>query len=246
MSDPAFAALLDEATRRYLAAGRYAYHFARGKLGHDPAFRWLLENGMIPSGARVLDIGCGQAVLFSMLLAARRRFDAGDWPSGWPAAPDRLTLHGIDLQPREVDKAKAALGEAVHIEVGDVRDVRFPESEVIVVLDVLHYIDLDDQERAIARIADALTPGGRLLLRVADAGAGLKFFLTHVCDRFGTLVRGELWPRHRHRRIEDWTALLARNGLSANPVPMSAGTPFANVLLVCERIRPECRGPSSR
>lgn len=235
MTEPAFAALLDDATDPYRAAGRYAYHFARGKLGHDPAFRWLLANGAIPAGARVLDIGCGQAVLFSMLLAARRRFAAGDWPPDWPAAPDCLTLHGIDLQPREVRKAKAALGDAVRVEVGDARDARFPRSDAIVVLDVLHYLDREDQERTIGRIAEALTPGGRLLLRVADAGAGLKFLVTHVCDRLGTLARGEFWPRHQHRRIEDWIALLERNGLSANAVPMSAGTPFANVLLVAQK-----------
>lgn len=245
MSDPAIAALLDEATRPYLAAGRYAYHFARGKLKHDPAFRWLLANGMIPPGARVLDIGCGQAVLFSMLLAARRCRASGTWPSGWPAPPEQLTLHGIDLQPREVNKAKAALGDAVSVESGDVRDAHFPQSDVIVVLDVLHYIEREDQDRSIARIAEALAPGGRLLLRVADAGAGCRFFVTHVCDRFGTLMRGELWPRHRHRPVAEWIALLNRCGLDARAVPMSEGTPFANVLLVCERIRPEFRGPSS-
>ncbi|MEX0959246.1 MAG: class I SAM-dependent methyltransferase [Burkholderiales bacterium] len=239
MTAPAIAALLDEATHPYRAAGRYAYHFARGKLRHDPAFRWLLSSGMIPSGARVLDIGCGQGVLLSMLLAARRLYDAGTWPDGWPAPPERLVLRGIDLQPGEVRKATKALGDAVSVETGDVRDADFPESDVVVILDVLHYIDHQLQKRALERIADALAPGGRLLLRIADANAGWRFVVTHVCDRFGTLMRGELWPRHRHRPLAEWIALLNRCGLDARAVPMSEGTPFANVLLIAEEKRTE-------
>ena len=43
-----FDALIDAASRPYLAAGRYAYYFARSKLRHDPIFFSLLRTGRIP------------------------------------------------------------------------------------------------------------------------------------------------------------------------------------------------------
>ncbi|HVQ02975.1 MAG TPA: methyltransferase type 11, partial [Burkholderiaceae bacterium] len=57
------------ATDRYRGSSRFAWHFARGKLGRDPVFRALIERGSIAAHARVLDIGCGQGLLASLLAA---------------------------------------------------------------------------------------------------------------------------------------------------------------------------------
>ena len=43
-----FRTLARDAARRYPARDRYARHFAFGKLTGDPAFRHLLEQGLIP------------------------------------------------------------------------------------------------------------------------------------------------------------------------------------------------------
>src|SRR5262249_53534098 len=59
-------ALVAAAALRYRAAGRFAYYFARGKLAGDPAFRAVLERGLVADGA-VLDIGCGQGLLAAWL-----------------------------------------------------------------------------------------------------------------------------------------------------------------------------------
>ena len=39
--------LLDDATQPFLGGGRFAYHYARGKLGGDPIFRELLRQGLL-------------------------------------------------------------------------------------------------------------------------------------------------------------------------------------------------------
>jgi SAM-dependent methyltransferase len=228
-------ALFEAATRPYRAAGRYAWHFARGKLGHDPAFFALLRHWLIGDGARVLDLGCSQCLLAALLLCAPRQFDAGAWPADWPPPPRRLTLHGIDLLPRDVERARRALGDAVAVAAGDIRAAPFPGADVVVILDVLHYLPRDEQTRVLQKVADALSPRGRLLLRVADAGAGARFVCTWLGDRLGTLLRGELWPRHHHRALADWTATLQDLGFRVTRRPMSQGTPFANVLLIADR-----------
>ena len=77
-------ALVDAASQRFRADGRFAWHFARGKLGGDPMFLALLRMGALPPQAQdFLDLGCGQAVLAAWLLAARDRFESGAWPAGW-------------------------------------------------------------------------------------------------------------------------------------------------------------------
>ena len=75
--------LLDRASAPYRAAGKFAYHFARGKLGGDPMFLALLQRGLIPDRSRILDLGCGQGLLAAWLLAARQLYDAGEWPAEW-------------------------------------------------------------------------------------------------------------------------------------------------------------------
>ena len=52
-------AIVEAASAPYRSVGRFAWHFARGKLARDPVFRHVLSNGLIPHQARVLDIGCG-------------------------------------------------------------------------------------------------------------------------------------------------------------------------------------------
>ena len=226
--------LLDAASKPYQRAGRFAWHFARGKLGADPAFRALLERGLIGDGAQVLDLGCGQGLLASWLLSARRLHDAGDWPAGWPAAPQIATLRGIELMPRDVERAREALGEAAEIVLGNICDTPFGKADVIVILDVLHYIDDQAQDDVLRRCRDALAPEGRLLLRIGDATGGLPFRISNWVDHLVTFVRGHRLSRFTCRSVTQWCDALSALGFRVEPMPMSQGTPFANVLMVAQ------------
>ena len=107
--------------------------------------------------------------------------------------------------------------------------------DAIAIIDVLHYVGSADQEAALAKCAAALDTGGVLLVRVNDAGAGWRHALTSIADQFATLVSTGVWPRLQCRRLPDWTALLERLGFEVRSQPASAGTPFANALLVARR-----------
>ncbi|APR03600.1 class I SAM-dependent methyltransferase [Thauera chlorobenzoica] len=235
MSQTFLATLLDAATEPYRPGGKFAYHFARGKLGTDPIFRSLLRQGLIPSGGRILDLGCGQAVFASWLLAARRLYEAGHWPAGWPEAPRIATLRGIELMPRDVARAHQALGAAhplARIELGDICACDFGTVDVVTILDVLHYIDPPRQHDVLRRVRAALTPGGRLILRIGDANGGLPFRISNWVDQVVTFVRGHRLPRLWCRPLSEWRALLEGLGFTVDSQPMSEGKPFANVMLV--------------
>ncbi len=231
--------LLEQATAPYRPLGKFAWHFARGKLGGDPAFAGLLQRGLIPAHARVLDIGCGQGLLAALLGSL-----AGDspaeraWPAGWAPPPSGTQVHGIELMPRDVERAQQALGhlgERARFTLGDMCTTTFTPADVVVILDVLHYVNEAAQEDVLRRVREALAPGGVLLLRVGDAAAGLPFKLSNWVDAVVFFFRGHSSSRLYCRPLGDWQALLQKLGFAVEAVPMHAGTPFANILLVARK-----------
>ena len=237
--------LLDRASAPYQPAGDFAWRFARGKLGVDPAFAGFLRLGLIPDQARILDLGCGQGLLPAWLSSARALYEAAErgearaqWPAGWPAAPRLRAYHGIELMSRDVDRANAAIGPLglpARFTLGDICTVPFEPCDVVVILDVLHYLDIPAQDAVLARVHEALAPQGRLLLRIGDAAAGLPFKISNWVDHVVTFVRGHRLPRLYCRTLSDWQAALTRLGFQVQVLPMHEGTPFANILLVAER-----------
>lgn len=231
MSERFFRALARDAAARYPARDRFARHFAFGKLTRDPAFRHLLERGLIPQGARLLDLGCGQGVLEALLLSAREHHARGDWPASWPAPPAPRVMRGVDLRSRDVVRAQAACGREAAFLRGDIRGADFGEVDTVVILDVLHYIDFDAQREVLRRVRASLEPRGVLLLRVGDASDSIRFRITVAVDRIVMRARGHRLPRVWCRPLGDWMRELDALGFAVEAIPMSDGTPFANVLL---------------
>ena len=224
--------LVDSASEPYRQSGRFAWHFARGKLRWDPVFEHVVERGLIAPRARVLDIGCGQGLLASLLHAAGTAEREGRWSRAWAAAPSGARVTGIELMERDVARARSALGDRAEFVCGDMRTAAFPRSDAVVILDVLHYISIAEQDQVLTRVRGALGAGGRLILRVGDAAARRGFATSQWVDRVVTFVRGHRVPPQFGRPLAEWKARLAELGFSVASLPMHAGTPFANILLV--------------
>jgi SAM-dependent methyltransferase len=225
-------ALLEKACAPYRLAGSFAYHFARGKLRGDPVYRTILEQGLLSGRGRILDLGCGQGLLFAWLEAAEALSAPGIWPEAWPPAPKPVDTLGIELMAREVERARTALGDGAKFVQADIRSTDFPACDAVVILDVLHYMAPEHQREVLQRVRAALPPQGLLLLRVADVDGGLRFRYTQMIDRFVLSLRGHPSSRLHCRKIAEWRALLRECGFDSEPRPMSHGTPFANVLMI--------------
>lgn len=224
--------LVDVASQRYRAAGRFAYHFARGKLGGDPMFLSLLERGLIPDGARILDLGCGQGLLAAWLLAARQSYEAGQWPVGWPVPGQPADIRGVDLLESDIQRAQTALDAPARFEQGDMREVDFGQADVVVIMDVLHYVDIPAQDDVLRRVRAALPANGVFITRVGDAGAGLAFKLSNWVDRTVAFFRGNGLPPTHGRPLSEWKRVLESLGFRVETAGMNGGLPFANVMLV--------------
>lgn len=234
MSRAAFNAIVDTASARYRGAGQFAYRFARGKLGGDPAFRHLLEQGLIGNGSRVLDLGCGQGLLAALLQAAVQLDAHRQWPSGWARPPIDARVTGIELMPADVERARAALAGQAEFVQGDIVTAPFPASDVVVILDVLHYVTFEQQLDVLDRLKTALLPHGRLLLRIGDADGGFGFRFSNWVDRVVFWFRGHRLGRLYCRTLTDWIGLLRERGFDVKVRPMSQGTLFSNVLLIAD------------
>ena len=235
------APLLEAASACYRDEGRFAWHFARGKLRSDPVFVAILARGLLAGCPRVVDLGCGQGLLAAWLLAARALHTGGApgvWPRDWPAPPFLESYIGVEINPREAARARAvgARFGLAHFSIvqADVRHVDCTEADAVVILDVLHFMERASQESILAKARVALAPGGRLLLRVGDATGGVGFTVSRIVDTVVVLARRRRLIRLYCRPLHEWLAVLARAGFSAEVAARQRGSAFSNVVLVAQ------------
>lgn len=228
--------LIEETAYRYLGSGMFDWEVVRGKLRHDPVYLQILRRGLLPSGGRLLDLGCGRGILLSLLVTARERLARGLYPEGW-APPPTLALCGIEASLKAATAARAALGAEAQVDIADLRNAVLPPARAALLLDVLHYLPAAAQEELIARVAAALEPGGLLLIRDADAAGGWRFAATRIQERACALARRHWRQRFHYRSAAEWRRLLESAGFSVEVEPMSMGTPYANVLLAARRLQ---------
>lgn len=224
-----FTSVAARAAERYRPAGRFAYHFARGKLRRDPVYRAVLEGGFLPAAGTVLDLGCGGGLMLAVLAAARVE------ASGTVAPAWRLV--GVETRPDAAAIARRALGDAAEIVTDDVRRRPLPPARAILLFDVLNLMPAPDQDALRTVLLAALEPGGVLVLREADAAAGWRFQAVRAGNRCKAWWVGTRGCEMHFRSLAAWRAWLEAAGLAVETRPMGMGTPFGNVLLIGRKPR---------
>ena len=140
---------------RFRAAGWYARGFVRWKTRLDRIFGLLLAEDLGEGPA--VDLGCGHGATLALLAFRDPR-------------PGAL---GCDLDARPHRGRLAGAGRAGrHLSTSDVRTFPLPAAGLILIIDVLQYLDPADQASLLRRCAGALAPGGRLIFRLPDTSAG--------------------------------------------------------------------------
>ena len=129
-----------------------------------PAVTELLEGNLgeiideIPEGAQMLDVGCGGGQALE-LLAVRR--------------PD-LRLHGVDLSPGQVARARARLRNRATIVEGSALELPYASDRFDFVFSEASIKHWTDPARGLRECVRVLRPGGHLVVTEADRGCRLE------------------------------------------------------------------------
>ena len=111
-----------------------------------------LADQLVPPGGRVYDLGCSTGALTAQLCER--------------LAPRRVEVIGVDREPGMTDRAQmrcAALPQA-RFETASLQELEFEPADMIVSYYTLQFVPLRSRSRVLARIHDALVPGGTFVL----------------------------------------------------------------------------------
>lgn len=206
----AFRRFLDE---RYAAVRRRDRGFIRWKARLDRVFGILMDTDL--GSGPVVDLGCG----YGMMLALVAFKD--------PTRP----LRGCDLDARRVRAAHGALeGYDSNVELADARRFEVSGAGLILLIDVLQYLSLEDQQALLARCVAALRPGGILIIREPDTSAGWRWWMTQALDLVAVkLHRAASRPSYQH--ADTLAATLAAAGLAVEARSYRNVLPLAHVVV---------------
>jgi SAM-dependent methyltransferase len=133
-----------------------------------------LYTRLIPRTGKILDIGCGYGyVSYLLALTSDKRF-----------------ITGIDYDPEKIAVANRCFSKNDKIEfiLGDITEIKFGRMDGFLLLDVLHYFPVDEQQKLLKDCIDNLNENGVIIIRDANKalvkrhkGAKMtEFFSTNI------------------------------------------------------------------
>ncbi len=210
-ADASFELAKERTLLRYRHVAISDRYYVAGKLAFDPMFKPLAELTNLGS---VLDLGCGRGQLSLLLL------DLG-------LATSAI---GIDADARKIEVARSA-GPDAEFRVADVAHTSLPPADTILLIDVLHYLPLGEQDALLQLALRSLAPAGRLVVRELDADPTAKGATTRAYEWLVRTIGLNRGRATAYRPARELVALLERAGLACR-VHGASDTPFANVLIV--------------
>ena len=208
---------------RHPLGNRWDYYYTLAKLRSDPLYPGVLQ-ALRGSSAPLLDLGCGLG-----LLAHALRLDG-----------QSMAYRGVDNDAGKIHRAsKVAAGNALsrtHFELIDLAGGPPAHQGSVAILDVLQYLEAQDQRSLIEQATAMLTPGARLVIRTTLDDGSRRGMASRVADRLANLVG---WMQSHPRcypDAQDLRAQLQDAGLQATFEPLYGNTPFNNWLIVASRL----------
>lgn len=169
----------------------------------DPMFPRLAE--FVGPEDRVLDIGCGYGVPGTWLLALH----------------PNIQLRGIEPDRERAQVAGRAWGSRGVVTCAAAPELPPPGEpvDVVMLLDMAHYLDDPALRETLARIRAELVPGGRLVIRVTVPST--KGWAWERCmERIRCVLLR--WDPPHFRTTDELTDLLADEGFEADLVEPTA------------------------
>ena len=155
---------------RYIFRGPVLEWYMRVKLRLEDNYNFI--NGIVPRNATITDVGCGYGFLSTMLALVT----------------DERKVVGIDYDENKILTARHCTEDLDNLKFvsGDVLKAEIPQSDVIVISDVLHYMSKEKQTALLERCFAVLNDGGMVIVRDADADLKKRTTGTRITEFFST------------------------------------------------------------
>jgi 2-polyprenyl-6-hydroxyphenyl methylase/3-demethylubiquinone-9 3-methyltransferase len=199
-------------------------NFVTWKLRLDRVFEFLEAED--PGSGTVIDLGCGHGIASAFVASEN----------------GRRRMRGCDLDGHRVAVAQQAFaGLDAAFQVEDVRRFALPPATLILILDVLQYLDREEQLDLLGRCGRALEPGGKLIFRVQDEERGLYSRFSMGLDRI-VFALGRAGRRPFMLTGETYQRVLEDEGLDVRQVRFRNRLPLAHRLVIGVRAASGSRG----
>jgi SAM-dependent methyltransferase len=170
----------------------------------------------VPPDARVLDLGCGYALLSNLIALGS----------------DARQVTGMDTEAVRVQTAAATISARANVRFvqGDVTVAPFDAPTCIVMNDVLHHIPHDRQIPLLRKCFAALPPGGLMLIKDVDKDVAWKYLWNYFHD---AIKNGHMPFFCLDSAI--LSVLLDLVGFQVEVLHLDTGYPYSHVLYVCQK-----------
>lgn len=157
-------------------------------------------DALIPQKGTILDIGCG----------------SGGFANYLSLKSSERNILGIDLSKKRITSAKKSVGKRKNIKfiLGDVITVKQPNANCYLIIDVLHHIDYQNQEKLLRFLAKKMGNNSMLIIKEVDPSDRIPFLFGHVIEKI-------LYPKERiyARSKKDWERMFRSLDLSIKTLP---------------------------
>jgi len=207
--------------RRIARRFRKPWHrdYARAKLRMDPVYA-AAAAAFGDSDTPLLDIGCGLGLLGCYL---RERGFRGDYL-------------GLDFDPNKISAARTALPAYERFHFEDNRAQSLPSfAGHVALIDVLHYLERDEQQVLLREAAARVAPGACLIVRSVLRDRGWRFRATVIEEFFLHAMRWMRSPARHYPLREEIEGPLRAAGLDADVRPLWGNTPFNSFVVIATR-----------
>lgn len=168
---------------------------------------------LVPEKGKILDIGCGYGFMSYMLAFT---------------SPGR-EITGIDYDEDKIDTANNCFSRTntINFVHGDVMGFAFEQYDCIILADMLHYLQPDEQKRVIEKCMAKLNPGGMIIIRDGDKDKEALHKKTKLTEFFSTKVLS--FNKTKETGLSFLSGRMIRemaqaNGMSCEEVPDSKVT----------------------